>query len=85
MDGCMGEGLGVTFWVLCDRDPRREVNVESFGIVLDLTTEKNISVCREAVEEGIDLKLSAFVEEEFDPYPVTIVKAKNPRARISML
>lgn len=40
------EGLGITFWVLCESNPKKEINLDYFGVCLDLTTEKNINICR---------------------------------------
>lgn len=32
------ENISITFWVLCETNPKKELNVDYFGIVLDLTT-----------------------------------------------
>jgi hypothetical protein len=41
-------------------------------------------ICKEAIELSIDLKLSAFVYESFES-PLTIVKSRNPKARIELI
>lgn len=79
------DNVAITFWLLCETNPKKDINIDYFGIVLDLTTEKNINVCKEAIEESIDLKLSAFVIEEFDSCPMTIAKPINPRSRMQMI
>lgn len=33
-----GWGLGISFWVFCEGNPKKEINLEVFGVVLDLTT-----------------------------------------------
>lgn len=40
------ENISLTFWVLCESNPRKDINIDHFGVVLDLTTEKNIHICK---------------------------------------
>ena len=45
-DGRDGGTLGISFWVICESNPKKEINLEMFGVVLDLTAEKNMQVCK---------------------------------------
>lgn len=32
------ETVSITFWLLCEVNPKKDINIDHFGIVLDLTT-----------------------------------------------
>ena len=56
--------LNLTFWIVAEESPKKQINMEHFGIALDLTFEKNIYVCSNMFEDSIDLTLSTFLLEE---------------------
>ena len=58
--------LNLTFWIVAEESLKKQINMEHFGISLDLTFEKNIYVCSNIFEDSIDLTLSAFLLEEKD-------------------
>ena len=47
-NGRDGGTLGISFWVICQSNLKKEVNWEIFGLALDLTDEKNMQVCKYA-------------------------------------
>ena len=68
MDGKLCKCVGITIWVVTEKNPKKEFNIDNFGVVLDFTTEKNRLICKDSLEEVLDNKLSAFLTEPDNRY-----------------
>lgn len=75
--------LNLTFWIVAEENLKKQINMEHFGIALDLTFEKNIYVCSNMFEDSIDLTLSTFLLQE-KPELWTVHKVKNHQSRFSL-
>lgn len=51
--------INFTFWILCEpnKELKRELALEKIHVVIDLSQEKNLYVCRNAYDDLIDDKL----------------------------
>lgn len=77
------ENLGCTFWIVTEHSLKKELKMDHFAVVLDLTFEKNSYICSNIYEDSVDMILGSFMKESFHNV-FTVQKSKDPRKRLSL-
>jgi hypothetical protein len=79
------EELTSTFWVVSEERIHKELGLEDFGIVINLTYHKNLYVCKGTYEKDVETLLEGFqLAAPEDLFLHTMHKVKPGRNRIML-
>ena len=72
------KNINCTLWIITEpnQELKKELAVEKVDIIIDLSSTKNISICRDMFDDLIDFKLDGFIDKN-SQIVTTAVKEKK--------